>query len=1119
MLRRFIAIMAALMLLLSFVPFALAEEPTGYDNIIYSNDFQDVSAGTGLSEAEMNYRPENCDYAIVQDGENKYYKFSPNSTSTRSNSGNPELGYFLKETVMEKPVQKVKLEMKIAVTVAESGKVAAIASYNRIIAERLNIIEFDQTHFYPAQDNTNRVSYTSGEWLHFVIYADYSTKKCSVYVNDELVFDDVQMIAAGGSNRFTQIRLTIANGASGDNSMCVDDIVYSVTDEELENIRYTNLNPTLTEPKPFDYATELYSESFEDDAEIDSSSLEYSTEMAVSVENGDASAVSGKVQGNYVKLATYGQTTSNYFRMKYGTQDSPVQSEASLSELKKTHISFDICPLENENIYVTLYDKMSSDAEVNEGIIVFSDKGYMTFSNKDLKKPYAPNEWMSFDIFADFDAKTYTVYLNGNAVVKDVTFKTLTGCAEAVGFVTSGTGASHSLYLDNIRMAIREETKVISTYPENPSSNVSILDDISIKLSNPIKNFLPSMVSVKAGDTVCTTGPAGDDSADCIVAESNGVILIAFPENMQFDTTYTITLSDTLTDCYNESLGEEYVLTFSTMLPQITYSVPVIGSSVTAVAVNPTATPVNATLVVSVVDSDGAGVIYKDTEIVTSAAPAELEVLYNASTAQTGQKVTAFLCDGENTLKPLRDMFVTPDGQVTSQGTSAVTAEITKAEILGTTVTVEGKLSKSEKQAVIIKIADESNNSLMALPVVTDASGGFSYSYSVADMLPGKYFAEITGYYVTSSNKKDYIYLSDAIKDEIKTAINTAASVDSVKAILASYKSKMTLEDSYYIDNVYTVLFEQRPHESYDKLVEMIHKTGSLLAEINGADWTEYTKLFADNSSVVLYGESKLSVYNGYSDNQKNAINQILVVKSPFADFKELRSEFAFAVNFYTESLNDDDDGGGSGGGGSPSKVTSSYEIEPIPQENTENKKNLFKDMSGASWAQESVALLCEKGIVSAAEYYRPYDNVKREEFVKMLVELANIDTEASTATFKDVNGNEWYAKYLGAAQKIGIINGTDDGNFGVGKPITRQDMVVMALRMVEATGKSLNQIKEEQLFDDSEKISHYAAEAVLKMQRAGVISGMGNDRFEPLGTANRAQAAVIICNLIEALV
>ena len=1116
MLRRLIAIMAALTLLLSFVPFALAEEPTGYDNIIYSNDFQGVSAGTELNETEMNYRPENCDYAIVQDGENKYYKFSPNSTSTRSNSGNLELGYFLKETIMEKPVQKVKIEMNVAVTMVESGKVAAIAAYNRINADRQNIIEFDQTHFYPKYSSANRVSYNSGEWLYFAIYADFVNNVCSVYVDGELVFEDVQMINSGARRDFTQVRLTIDKGANENNSMCVDNLVYSVTDEEMENIRYTNLNPTITDAKPFDYATELYSENFEGDTEVDSSSLEYNERMTVAVENGDVAAISGKTQGDYVKLTVDGQSSS-YFRMKYGTADSPVQSVASLNDLKKTHISFDICPLDNENVNVTLYDKLSSDAEVKENLIVFSDKGYMTFSNKDLKKAYVPNEWISFDIFADFDAKTYTVYLNGNAVVKDVAFKILTGCVEAVGIQTPTAADSYSLYIDNIRMAIREETRVISTYPIKDSSNVSILDDISIKLNNPIKNFLPSMVTVKEGETVCTvTGTPGDDSADCIVIESNGAISIVFPDKMQFDTTYTITLGDTITDCYNEVLGEAYVLTFSTMLPQITYSVPVIGSSVTAIAVNPTATPVNATLVVSVVDSDGAGVIYKDTKTVTSTAPAELEVLYDASSAQPGQKVTAFLCNGENTLKPIRDVFVTTDGQFVSQGTSSVTAEITKAGIIGTIVTIEGKISKSEGQVVIIKITDENNNPVMAVPVVAGAGGEFSYSYSIADMAPGKYFAEITGYYVTQSNKKDYIYLSDAIKNEIKTAINAATSADSVKAVLASYKSKMTLEDGCYNDNVYTVLFEQRPHESYDKLVEMIHKTGSLLAEINGADWTEYTKFFADNSSVVLYGESKLSVYNGYSDNQKNAINQIIVVKNPFADFKELRSEFAIAVNSYTATLENNDDGGG---GGSPSKVTSSYEIEPITQENTKNTKNLFQDMSSASWAQESVALLYEKEIVSAAEYYRPYDNVKREEFVKMLVELANIDTEASTVSFKDVNGNEWYAKYLGAAQRAGIINGSDDGSFGVGKPITRQDMVVMALRMVEVTGKGLNQTKEEELFTDNEKISSYAAEAVSRMQRAGVISGMGNGSFEPLATANRAQAAVIICNLIEALV
>ena len=65
---------------------------------------------------------------------------------------------------------------------------------------------------------------------------------------------------------------------------------------------------------------------------------------------------------------------------------------------------------------------------------------------------------------------------------------------------------------------------------------------------------------------------------------------------------------------------------------------------------------------------------------------------------------------------------------------------------------------------------------------------------------------------------------------------------------------------------------------------------------------------------------------------------------------------------------------------------------------------------------------------------------------------------------------------------------------------------------------KEVKQVKEEQYFSDNNTISDYAQEAVAKMQKAGVISGMGDGNFAPTETANRAQAAVVISNLIDAI-
>ena len=68
------------------------------------------------------------------------------------------------------------------------------------------------------------------------------------------------------------------------------------------------------------------------------------------------------------------------------------------------------------------------------------------------------------------------------------------------------------------------------------------------------------------------------------------------------------------------------------------------------------------------------------------------------------------------------------------------------------------------------------------------------------------------------------------------------------------------------------------------------------------------------------------------------------------------------------------------------------------------------------------------------------------------------------------------------------------------------------------ALKKQVKAVKEAQNFADSSNISDYAQSAVEEMQKAGVISGMGDGSFAPTETANRAQAAVVVSNLIDAI-
>ena len=204
--------------------------------------------------------------------------------------------------------------------------------------------------------------------------------------------------------------------------------------------------------------------------------------------------------------------------------------------------------------------------------------------------------------------------------------------------------------------------------------------------------------------------------------------------------------------------------------------------------------------------------------------------------------------------------------------------------------------------------------------------------------------------------------------------------------------------------------------------------------------------------------------------------------------------------------------GGGGGGGGSVSGIIKSSEnnFESI------NESKAFSDLENVVWAQISIARLSEAGIVAGdgtGKFY-PNDNVTREQFIKMLVLSFGLYNADAQCTFTDVSKDHWAYSYIASAVESGIVNGVGDNQFGLERLITRQELAAMADRVSKKAGYAADDKEPE--FDDSDTIAEYAYDAVGRLSNAGIINGMGDNKFEPELFATRAQSAVIICRLLD---
>jgi hypothetical protein len=176
-----------------------------------------------------------------------------------------------------------------------------------------------------------------------------------------------------------------------------------------------------------------------------------------------------------------------------------------------------------------------------------------------------------------------------------------------------------------------------------------------------------------------------------------------------------------------------------------------------------------------------------------------------------------------------------------------------------------------------------------------------------------------------------------------------------------------------------------------------------------------------------------------------------------------------------------------------------------------------FDDLETVPWAENAILHLAAREIIDGMSegHYQPNEAVTRAQFVKLLTETLQIEAKTREAGFTDTVKGAWYEEAVAAAKQAGIIQGHDDGRFGVNEPISRQDIAVMTHRALQYVNASLQKDTSTSYMDEDE-ISVYAKQAVSQLTQAGLINGLSKGKFEPHEAATRAQAAVIMYRMIQ---
>lgn len=216
--------------------------------------------------------------------------------------------------------------------------------------------------------------------------------------------------------------------------------------------------------------------------------------------------------------------------------------------------------------------------------------------------------------------------------------------------------------------------------------------------------------------------------------------------------------------------------------------------------------------------------------------------------------------------------------------------------------------------------------------------------------------------------------------------------------------------------------------------------------------------------------------------------------------------------------------GGGFGGGaaagggnylsGDEKGNTGNENLKPLePITNDGGNQGVFRDLASVPWASDSILALHNLDVISGdgSGSFQPDRAVTREEFLKMAMLAAGIEVGGNAGVFSDVASDAWYSPYVAAAFEKGIVNGMEDGTFGIGRQITRADMAVMLKRIMDYVGVEIVPEQNAFVFDDYKSIPKYARESITTLCQGGLMKGVGDNLFDAGSSATRAESAVAI--------
>ncbi|WP_379160677.1 pullulanase [Paenibacillus sp. sgz5001063] len=187
-----------------------------------------------------------------------------------------------------------------------------------------------------------------------------------------------------------------------------------------------------------------------------------------------------------------------------------------------------------------------------------------------------------------------------------------------------------------------------------------------------------------------------------------------------------------------------------------------------------------------------------------------------------------------------------------------------------------------------------------------------------------------------------------------------------------------------------------------------------------------------------------------------------------------------------------------------------------------------FLDVPVSYWAETAIKSLSAKQVISGVTTteFKPGGLVTRAEFTALLMRALGLQADGQSAFadvkaeeqsgFTDVKADAWYASYVSAAVRQGLVTGRSKNLFAPGAAISREEMAVLIIRALEVKqGKKREPVTGNPAFADTSSISSWATAYVQAAVELGLLQGRTDNQFAPQASMTRAEAAEVIYRLL----